>query len=71
MVEPAASEWYRSQVTKADLDAATTGRSADGHPLVNYAALRKEQDGSCTPVLRMVDVLYQIGPGGACAAGGR
>ncbi|MGO9997419.1 MAG: hypothetical protein ACLPKW_06685 [Acetobacteraceae bacterium] len=66
VVEPAASEWYRSQVTKADLDAVTTGRSADGHPLVNYAALRKEQDGSCTPVLRMVDVVYKIGPGGAC-----
>ena len=71
VVEPATSEWYRSQVTKADLDAATKGRSADGHPLLNYAALRKEQDGSCTPVLRMVDVRYKPGPGGACVPAGR
>jgi hypothetical protein len=70
VVEPAQSEWYRSQVTKADLDAATTGRSADGHPLLNYAALRKEQDGSCTPVLRMVDVRYKISPGGTCEPAG-
>jgi hypothetical protein len=70
VVEPATSEWYRSQVTKADLDAATTGHSADGHPLLNYAALRKEQDGSCAPVLRMVDVAYRIGPGGTCAPAG-
>jgi hypothetical protein len=66
VVEPASSEWYRSQVTKADLDAATTGRAADGHPLLNYATLRKEPDGSCTPVLRMVDVAYKVGPTGSC-----
>ncbi len=69
-MEPATSEWYRSQVTKVDLDAATTGHSADGHPLLNYAALRKEQDGSCTPVLRMVDVRYKAGPDGDLRAGG-
>jgi hypothetical protein len=71
VVEPATSEWYRSQVTKVDLDAATTGHTADGHPLVNYAALRKEQDGSCTPVLRMVDVRYKVAPNGACVPAGR
>lgn len=71
VVEPSTSEWYRSQVTQADLDAATTGRSADGHPLLNYAALRTEQDGSCTPVLRMVDVVYKIGPDGTCGPVGR
>ncbi len=47
VVEPATSEWYRSQVTKVEMDAATKGHSADGHPVVNYAALRKEQDGTC------------------------
>jgi hypothetical protein len=71
VVEPASSEWYRSQVTKADLDAATTGRSADGHPLLNYAALRKGPDGSCTPLLRMVDVAYKVDPTGTCAPAGR
>jgi hypothetical protein len=70
VVEPATSEWYRSQVTKADLDAATTGRSADGHPLLNYGALRKEQDGTRTPVPRMVDVEYKINPNGICVPAG-
>ncbi len=71
VVEPATSEWYRSQVTKVEMDAATKGHSADGHPLVNYAALRKEQDGSCTPVLRMVDVRYKARPNGDCVPTGR
>ena len=70
VVQPRSSEWYRSQITKADLDAATVGRSADGHPKLNYGALRKEADGSCTPILRMVDVLYRINAQGNCAAAG-
>ena len=70
VVQPRSSEWYRSQVTKADLDAATVGRSADGHPKLNYSALRKEADGTCTPILRMVDVLYRINAQGNCAATG-
>ncbi|HEX7285135.1 MAG TPA: multicopper oxidase domain-containing protein [Candidatus Angelobacter sp.] len=39
MVEPAAAEYYRSQVTADDLFFATTGTTADGHPLINYAAV--------------------------------
>ncbi|MBV9250624.1 MAG: hypothetical protein JO227_15425, partial [Acetobacteraceae bacterium] len=70
VVQPRSAEWYRSQVTKADLDAATVGRSADGHPKLDYGALRKEADGSCTPVLRMVDVRYQLDSSGNCAASG-
>jgi manganese oxidase len=97
VVEPRSAEWYRSQVTKLDLDAATlnanalrpgdklacSGNScelsqagaktpikvtkapdgalyaADGHPVLNYAAVRILADGTCAPVLRMIDVVYQ------------
>jgi manganese oxidase len=102
VVEPRGAEWYRSQITKTDLDAATfnanalpsgyklacTGadckltttkaspvavtqdadgalHTADGHPVLNYAAVRPLADGSCAPVLRMVDVAYQA-QGGIC-----
>jgi len=102
VVEPRGAEWYRSQVTKTDLDAATLNANAlppgdtlachgnacdltqgkgpaakviqaadgalhstDGHPVLNYAALRPMADGSCVPVLRMIDVAYQV-VGGGC-----
>ena len=101
VVEPRSAEWYRSQVTKLDLDAATLNanalppdakldchgdsctltqvnrttkvakaadgalHSADGHPVLNYAAVRPLADGSCVPVLRMVDVAYHV-DGGRC-----
>jgi len=97
VVEPRGAEWYRSQVTKLDLDAATLNanalpagaqlncgvtpcqltqpnrpavavikaadgalRTADGHPVLNYAAVRRAADGSCVPVLRMMDVGYRF-----------
>jgi hypothetical protein len=68
VVEPRTAEWYRSQVTKADLDAATTRQSADGHPIIDYGALRVE-GASCVPILRMVDVRYRV-DGGKCVAAG-
>ena len=37
-IQPRTAEWYRSQVTKADLDLATKGKTADGHPIINYDA---------------------------------
>jgi hypothetical protein len=37
-VQPKNAEFYRSQVTKADLDLATTGHTTDGHPIINYNA---------------------------------
>ncbi len=103
VVEPRSAEWYRSQVTKLDLDAATFNTNAipsgytldcagdnckltpphgrtlvgkrtadgklttpDGHPLLDYAATRPLPDGSCEPVLRMVDVAYRQ-DNGKCA----
>ncbi|MEP7010832.1 MAG: copper oxidase [Acidobacteriota bacterium] len=37
-VEPSGSEWYRSQVTEADMSRATTTTDVNGFPRLNYAA---------------------------------
>jgi manganese oxidase len=62
-VHPRGAEWYRSQVTRADMDLATKGKTADGQPIVDYAKLypdgAKYPDGTAvpanTPVLRMLN----------------
>jgi hypothetical protein len=62
-VQPASAEWYRSQITQADLKIVTTGTTTDGHPIVNYKATYPAgatyPDGTPippnTPVLRMLD----------------
>jgi hypothetical protein len=62
-VQPAGAEWYRSQVTQADLKLVTKGTTADGHPIIDYAAVypagAKYPDGSLipanTPILNMLD----------------
>jgi hypothetical protein len=67
-VEPAGSEWYRSQVSAADLKLATTGTTPLKQPLVNYAAVypsgAMRPDGTSipenTPVLRMLDANREI-----------
>src|SRR5215510_13951066 len=38
-VEPIGAEYYRSEVTNADLKAATTGTAPTGQPLLNYDAV--------------------------------
>ena len=38
IVEPVGARWYRSQVTKADLDLATTQTLSTGQPKINYEA---------------------------------
>lgn len=38
-VEPAGSEWYRSQVTQVEMAMATTGTTDDGHPIIDYDAV--------------------------------
>jgi hypothetical protein len=54
IVEPAGSEWYRSQVTNADLQLATTGTTPDGHPVVNYQAVYPAgHPRAGLPILRM------------------
>lgn len=62
-VQPAGAEWYRSQVTQQDLKLASTGTTADGHPIVNYSAVYPAgstyPDGTPipanTPILKMLD----------------
>ncbi|HKH43033.1 MAG TPA: copper oxidase [Thermoanaerobaculia bacterium] len=38
IVEPQGARWYRSQVTRQELDWATTGTTAYGQPIINYEA---------------------------------
>jgi hypothetical protein len=62
-VQPAGAEWYRSQVSEQDLKLVKKGTTADGHPIVDYAAVypagSKYPDGTPippnTPILRMLD----------------
>jgi manganese oxidase len=41
-VEPRGAEWYRSQVTEAELRWATTGWTDTGHPIIDYHATYPE-----------------------------
>ena len=55
-VEPRGSEWYRSQVSEADLRLATRGTLPDGHPQIDYDALFPPgHPAAGTPILRMLD----------------
>ncbi|HEY0081575.1 MAG TPA: hypothetical protein VGB61_02200, partial [Pyrinomonadaceae bacterium] len=38
-VEPRGAEWYRSQLTRQEMEFATTGRTPDNHPIINYDAV--------------------------------
>ncbi|HKR02193.1 MAG TPA: hypothetical protein VJT09_16065 [Pyrinomonadaceae bacterium] len=56
-VEPKGSKWYRSQVTAAQLKAATTGLNPNKTPIINYEAVGT--DGK--PILNMVsgnEIIY-------------
>ncbi len=55
-VEPPGAVWLRSQVSQADLAAATTGRTEHGQPIIDYDATRA--DG--TPILRMLDARNRL-----------
>jgi hypothetical protein len=61
-VEPAGARYYRSQVTKQDLDYATTGWTADRHPIIDYEAKYPPGAGdrAGTPVLNMLDAKYNL-----------
>lgn len=64
-VEPRGSEWYRSQVTREEMDLAAIGRTADGHPILNYDARYPNQEPFISegkirnrtgiPILKMLD----------------
>ncbi len=38
-VEPAGAEWYRSQVTRDDIELARIGTTAGNHPIIDYDAI--------------------------------
>src|SRR5262249_12830835 len=69
-VQPATAEWYRSQVTKDDLNLVTTGHTAAGQPIIkDYGALYPPSHNpghspalreACTLILKMLDFEYQI-----------
>jgi len=55
-VEPRGSEWYRNQISNAELTLATAGLTADGHPVVNYDAVYPVGHRLAgKPILRIVD----------------
>ena len=55
------AEWYRSQVTKADLDLATTGTTADGHPILDYDSVYPPSHPRAgQPILKMLDAKNEI-----------
>ena len=37
-VEPYGTSWHRSQMTRAEMDLATTSETPDGHPVIDYEA---------------------------------
>jgi len=60
-VQPRDAEWYRSQVTKVDLDLATTGKTADGHPIINYDQVYPPAHPRAgQPILKMLDANNEI-----------
>ncbi|HKI00570.1 MAG TPA: copper oxidase [Thermoanaerobaculia bacterium] len=55
IVEPPGARWYRSQVTRQDMDYAVTGTSAYGQPVINYeAAYPAGHPRAGTPVFNML-----------------
>jgi hypothetical protein len=54
-VEPAGAQFYRSQLTRADMDLAADSITADGYPAVNYEAVYPSlhPQGPGRPIIRM------------------
>jgi hypothetical protein len=56
IVEPAGARWYRSQVTRQEIDYATTGTTPYGQPVLNYEALYPAGHPKAgTPVLNILN----------------
>lgn len=55
-VEPKGSEWYRSQLTRDEMNLASIGKTSDGHPLINYDARYPEgHNFAGVPILKILD----------------
>jgi hypothetical protein len=59
-VEPFGARWYRSQVTKNDMDAATVGRTAGGQPLLDYEKPYASGPFAGQPILNMLSPTNEI-----------
>lgn len=60
-VQPPGSEWYRSQVSEADLRLASKGSLPTGHPQIDYDAVFPPGHAQAgLPILRMLDGNNQI-----------
>jgi manganese oxidase len=59
-VEPAGAEWYRSQLTKADMQAATRARTAGNQPVINYDAVYTSGPRAGLPILKILDANNRI-----------
>src|SRR5690349_17397586 len=56
-VEPAGAEWYRSQLTQADMKLAQTGTTAGGQPILNYDAVYPVGHPKAgQPIIKMLNV---------------
>ena len=56
-VEPKGAEWYRSQLTAADMTLAQTGTTAGGQPIINYDAVYPVGHPKAgQPILKMLNV---------------
>ena len=60
-VQPRTAEWYRSQVTKVDLDLASSGKTSDGHPIIDYDKVYPPKHPRAgQPILKMLDKNNEI-----------
>ncbi len=73
-VNSAYSAFYRSQLTREEMDIATTGTAETGHPIIDYEALYPQEEPWISegkaglPVLNMVCNAHAVASG-ACAVG--
>ncbi len=59
-VEPRGAEWYRSQLTRADMQAATKARTPGDQPILDYDATYTTKPRYGTPILKILDANNNI-----------
>ncbi|MFQ5502721.1 MAG: copper oxidase, partial [Phycisphaerae bacterium] len=60
-VQPQGAEWYRSQVSRSDLDLATFDFTLAGHPIIDYDAIYPAGHPLAgRPIFKMLDAGFQI-----------
>ena len=59
-VEPTGAEWYRSQLTRADMQAATKARTGGDQPIIDYDAAYAAGARAGQPILKILDAKNNI-----------